>query len=191
MPDGNLSDVLKARPRGDVLAVVLFSLAAAMALILFLIEKTSATVGISLFFIFGFLVYPTLRVLAQKRNLQTIALIVLLLLTCAFGWYVWPKTKAESSASTGGLERVDRVIAGAFVDEATRNGIRGAYVSVVNRPEVGSSDSNGNFRLELDSTKPFPDVVKIRVGASGYSVIEDDVRPPVHDLIVQLRRTTK
>lgn len=191
MLNSNPSDIEKYRPTGDVLAGILFCLAAAMGLILFLIEKSPATVAITLFFIFGFLVYPILRVLPRRRTLQIIALAVLLFLTCDFGWYVWPKTKTESSVSTDGPGKVDRVIAGTVVDESTRDGIRGAYVSVVNRSEISSSDSNGNFTLELDSAKPLPEVVKLRVGASGYAVAEDDVRPPVHNFLVQLRRAVK
>jgi hypothetical protein len=77
--------------RSDKLAVALFCLATAMALILFLAEKTPIAVGIMLLCIAGFLVYPVIH-FAHSRRLRIPSLMLMLVLVAGFGWSQWPKS---------------------------------------------------------------------------------------------------
>lgn len=65
----------------------------------------------------------------------------------------------------------DRIVAGAVVDEATGDSIQGAKITVLGRSENCTSESNGNFQLQLGSDAP--NVVHLRVEKVGY--IPNDV----------------
>jgi hypothetical protein len=92
----------RVRISGDRLAIALACLGAAMALILFLIEKNPVVVGLTVFCIASLLVYPIFHFL-PSRKLQIPALMGMLVLVFAFGWVVWPKkphvAKTEPSPS--------------------------------------------------------------------------------------------
>jgi hypothetical protein len=88
-------------------------------------------------------------------------------------------------------EKVDRVVSGIVLDESSRNPVRNAVISIINNPGVTYSDNSGNFRVVLDSSEPTPEVVTLRVVASGFEVVEQTIRPPIHDLPISLRRSTK
>jgi hypothetical protein len=81
----------RARLSGsDKLAIALACLSAAMALILFLIEKNPLIVSLTVFCIAALLVYPIIHFLPSRR-FRIPALIVMIVLVCVFGWAVWPK----------------------------------------------------------------------------------------------------
>ena len=86
---------------------------------------------------------------------------------------------------------VDRAVAGSVLDESTREPVPGALVSVIGRQETSTTESNGNFRIEFDLTRPLPEVVRLRTVANGYASIEEDIRPPSHSVVVQLPRAPK
>ena len=88
-------------------------------------------------------------------------------------------------------EKVDRVISGMVFEESNQKPVRSAVISIVNKPGVTNSDSDGNFRIVLDSSEPIPEVITIRVVASGFEVVEQSIRPPNHDLFIPLRRSAK
>src|SRR5712664_3201827 len=76
--------------RSDKLAIALACLGAAVALILFLVEKSPITVGLMTFFIAALLTYPIFHFL-PLRKFQIPALIVMFILVFVFGLAVWPK----------------------------------------------------------------------------------------------------
>jgi hypothetical protein len=73
----------------DRLAVALACIGAAMALVLFLVEKTPLTTGVTLACIAALLIYPILHFI-PSRAMRVVAVLVLVLLVCLFGWHVWP-----------------------------------------------------------------------------------------------------
>jgi hypothetical protein len=80
----------------DKLAIALACSGAAMALILFLVEKTPVTVGAMIACIAGLLVYPILHFVSSwKARVPVIS--VMVVLVCLFGWSVWPKTPPIAS----------------------------------------------------------------------------------------------
>jgi hypothetical protein len=74
----------------DKLAIALACAGAAMALVLFLVEKTPLTVGIVVACIAGLLIYPILH-LVSSTGARIVVIEAMLVLVCLFGWSVWPK----------------------------------------------------------------------------------------------------
>jgi hypothetical protein len=107
-----------------------------------------------------------------------------LALVCIAGILVYFMSPASSV-------KVDLAIAGTVIDESTQASIPGANISVVGRSERCVSESNGNFRLQLDSTASALEVARLNVEKSGYMPYDVSVRPGVHNLVVQLRRAVK
>lgn len=73
----------------DRLAIVLFCLAAAMALVLYLVDKTPLTISLTLAFIFGFLVYP-IRHFFRRVIHRIIGFAVTIALTVYLAYATWP-----------------------------------------------------------------------------------------------------
>ena len=93
-------DETKPLSTGDQLAIVLFCVGAALALILFLVEKTPTSVTVILIGIAGFMVYPIFHFFRGPLA-RTFGVLVLLLSIGGFGKSVWPRE--TTSASTGQL----------------------------------------------------------------------------------------
>lgn len=89
-------DHTKRRTRSDSLAIVLACGSAAMALILFLVEKTPLTVGIIVVCIALFFVYPVIHFF-PARTTRIPVMIVMVVLVALFGWSVWPRDKKEAT----------------------------------------------------------------------------------------------
>lgn len=83
----------------------------------------------------------------------------------------------------------DRIVAGTTVDEITGDSIPDATISVVGRSEACTSEGNGNFQLHFGSN--VSEVVRLRIEKPGYVSNEVSARPPVHNLLVQLKRAPK
>lgn len=105
--------------------------------------------------------------------------VLLILGTCAV-YYLMP----------GHSQPTDLVIAGNVVDDADGASIRGAQISIVGRSETCVSESNGNFRLVLNSDS-VPDRIPLHVEKLGFAPYDVSVIPGVHSLVVQLRRATR
>ena len=82
------------------------------------------------------------------------------------------------------------IIAGAVVDDSTGKSVQGAEISILSRPETAVSESNGNFRIRFDG-KVDPEIVMIHVVKSGYEDVNVSARPPVHNLVIQMRSVMK
>lgn len=82
----------------DKLAIALFCLAAVMAIVLFWIDKTPITAGISLALIALLIIYPILHFI-RKYTLRVVAFIAIAILITGFGWKIWPKKTAKAEAS--------------------------------------------------------------------------------------------
>jgi hypothetical protein len=76
----------------DKLAIALACLAGAMAIVLFLIEKTPATISVLLGLMVLLLIYPLLHFFNGKIG-RFVMFVVVLLVAVALGWGVWPKKK--------------------------------------------------------------------------------------------------
>src|SRR5450432_283096 len=84
----------------DKLGIVLACLAGIMAIVLFLVEKTPATIVVSLFTILALSVYPIVHFL-KRLTFRILAACLVLVGTTAFGLYVWPKQRpGEQQATT-------------------------------------------------------------------------------------------
>lgn len=84
----------------DKLALVLFCLAAVLAIVLFLVEKTPTTIGVMLVFILGFLVYPIIH-LVTSRSGRAVASISTIAIVILFGWLVWPRKTTDAKPQVG------------------------------------------------------------------------------------------
>ena len=86
--------------RSDKLAVALACIGAALALILFLVDKTPVTVGVMTTCIAALLAYP-IQHFVPSRPVRISAIILMILLVCCFGWSRWPKNiQAPASSAT-------------------------------------------------------------------------------------------
>jgi hypothetical protein len=74
----------------DKLAIALTCLGAAVALILFIAEKTPLTVGLMIAGITGLFVFPINHFIRQLRW-RIRAFAIMLILVVIFGWKSWPK----------------------------------------------------------------------------------------------------
>lgn len=74
----------------DGLSVALACLGAALALILFLVDKTPITVGVMIASIVALLIYPIIHFFSSRMP-RIAATAVMFALVCLFGWGVWPK----------------------------------------------------------------------------------------------------
>jgi hypothetical protein len=116
--------------------------------------------------------------------LRWVAVVVLLVLAGGIVYFFPPDSK-KSAAKT------DDVIAGTIVEASTGASIRGASINVVGGPEISISESNGNFRLKLNSGAATPDFVRLHIEKPGYFAYDTSVRPGEHSVVVQLERATK
>jgi len=83
----------------------------------------------------------------------------------------------------------DGTVAGMVVEEGTLRPIPGAYVTIINRKESQTTDSNGNFHLVL--MPPFPELVRVHVSAAGYADNEFGVWPPQTSTPLPLEKVRK
>lgn len=79
----------------DSLAIALTCVAAVMAIVLFLLEKTPFWVVTLLMFMLALSIYPILH-FVRSRPLRALVFIMAVGGTVAFGWAVWPTKSAES-----------------------------------------------------------------------------------------------
>lgn len=82
----------------DKLAIALACLAGVLAIILFLIEKTPATVLFLLLSMFALCVYPILH-FAKRVVWRGLAFVGFGIGTLLFGWYVWPLNHPIASSA--------------------------------------------------------------------------------------------
>lgn len=83
----------------DKLAIALACAGGAMALILYLVEKTPMTVGVMVFFLFVLLIYPIVH-FARNVKVRAFCLIAMALIVSGFGWSVWPKKVNPTEQNT-------------------------------------------------------------------------------------------
>jgi hypothetical protein len=80
------------------------------------------------------------------------------------------------------------MIAGRVTEVATNVGVGQAVMSLAGRPETYLTDDNGNFRINV--VAPFPkDGVRLLVRKAGCSTVDEVVRPPVENLMLELHCT--
>lgn len=91
----------------DKLAVALACAGAAIALILFLAEKTPLTVGVMVAGIAALLIYPIIH-FAPSWKTRIPVLIVMLALVGIFGWRSWPKIEAPSQPASIPAPTIDQ-----------------------------------------------------------------------------------
>lgn len=72
----------------DRLAIALSCLAAALAIVIFWIDRTPTTAATSLVLIAGLMIYPILHFI-RKRTGRIIAYVVLSVMVTGFGWKIW------------------------------------------------------------------------------------------------------
>src|ERR1039457_5068736 len=82
----------------DKLAIALTCLAGVMAIVLFLVEKTPLTVVGLLVAMVILLVYPVLH-FARRPLIRGGVLILAMVGTLVFGWFVWPKNKLADTVN--------------------------------------------------------------------------------------------
>jgi len=83
----------------DKLGIALACLAGVMAIALFLVEKTPATIVSLLLLMLALLVYPILH-FAKRVAWRVVAFIGFGLVTLLFAWHVWPPKQADQSKAT-------------------------------------------------------------------------------------------
>jgi hypothetical protein len=76
--------------RSDSLAVALACLAAVMALILFWIDKTPLSAGITIIAMVGLMIYPVIH-FVRSTSVRIPVFLTVSVLIGLFGWAVWPK----------------------------------------------------------------------------------------------------
>lgn len=74
----------------DKLAIALTCIGAAMALILFVLEKTPLTIAVIIACVAALLIYPILH-FVPSRKYRILFILVMIVAVCLFGWCVWPK----------------------------------------------------------------------------------------------------
>jgi hypothetical protein len=80
------------------------------------------------------------------------------------------------------------VIAGRIIEAATKVGVGQAGISLAGRPETYLTDDNGNFRINVIA--PFPkDGVRLQVKKASCSTVDEVVRPPAENLMLELHCT--
>jgi hypothetical protein len=80
------------------------------------------------------------------------------------------------------------MIAGRVIENATNVGVGQASISLAGRPETYLTDDNGNFRINV--VAPFPkDGVRLQVKKAGCSTVDEVVRPPAENLMLELHCT--
>jgi hypothetical protein len=85
----------------DRLGIALFCLAIVAALVLFLIDKSSLSISLTLAAILGFLIYPILHFF--KKRLPRVAILLVALIGGAFfGYKIWPRIPAKCKVSADG-----------------------------------------------------------------------------------------
>lgn len=104
MPAGStiselMDDAVNRWTWSDKLAVALACLAAIVALVLFWIEKTPLTAGVTLAAMFCLSIYPVLH-FVRSGVARGIALLAVVWLVGVFGWAVWPHKSATVTKSS-------------------------------------------------------------------------------------------
>jgi hypothetical protein len=88
----------KGYSTSDYLAIALTCLAAVMAIILFWLDKTPLSAGISLISVWALMVYPILHFF-PKRSVRIIVFSAVVLLSVVFFWRFWPHKDTAAIAS--------------------------------------------------------------------------------------------
>jgi hypothetical protein len=141
-PQANLEHVSAS----DRLAIVLFSLAGAMALVLCLVDKTPLTISLTLASIFGFLVYPILHFF-RRIIYRIIGFVVAIALIAYLDCATWPKD--PFAVEVGPI--VERVNMWEANDRASILPIRMAvYVRLINEQRTSTVVNSINVEGDLN-----------------------------------------
>lgn len=143
----------------DKLAIALFCLAAVMAIVLYWIDKTSTTAGISIAIIALFMIYPILH-FVHKPRFRIISFGLVAILIAGFGWKIWP------------------VRATVVAEQPPTSGYSVPQPQVLPK-SVAASPEKPKLPISLNPKKPRPSAAKGNPkGATVYGVFVKGANPP-------------